>query len=102
MVEPSDAIKGLVIGDAKFNCIKHAANFFRQASAEGRLDEFFDAVNQLYLDRWPNDIEVNLEDVYSLSSSLFAVLTCTIATSERGDRLDCLRRRTPITLGSRP
>ena len=63
MVLPSKIIQGLVIEDAKFNCIKEAAQYYAQALEEGRLDEFLDAVQRVYIDQWPEDGDIDLGKV---------------------------------------
>ncbi|PPQ96325.1 hypothetical protein CVT26_004951 [Gymnopilus dilepis] len=64
MPKPSNSLKHLVIQDAKFDCFKVAAQYLGQASAEGRLGDFVKAVQRVYMDRWPNDEEVDCEKVY--------------------------------------
>ena len=49
----------------KMDCIEYAAPFFPQAAAEGRIEDYFAAVKNLYNDRCPYDPEVDWELVSS-------------------------------------
>ncbi|PPQ86821.1 hypothetical protein CVT26_000979 [Gymnopilus dilepis] len=93
MPEPSMLMKHLVIQDAKFDCFRTAAQYLGQASDEGRLADFLSAVLRVYLDRWPNDEEVNIEKVHlglamaSLSCAQDPVLHWETVLSVDYDRL---------------
>ncbi|PPQ74241.1 hypothetical protein CVT26_004437 [Gymnopilus dilepis] len=75
MVKPSKLVKHLVLEDAKFDCFKTAAQFFSQASTEGRLGDFLNAVRRIHRDRWPDEEEIDLEKI-SLSLAI-ASMSCT-------------------------
>jgi hypothetical protein len=56
MLEPSDRVKAVVFGHAKWAFAQHASHYFHQAHGEAKLAEYFHLINIIYQDRWPRDI----------------------------------------------
>ena len=102
MVQSSEIIQGLVLQDAKLDFIKLAVQFFDQASAEGRLDDFLSAVHRIYVDRWPDDGDIDADKVYPISLSLLGLLTTSIDQFESRHNVDILYRGSHPTLGNCP